>query len=78
MTVGERLDLVVETVVFRGDGLARHAGQVVFVAGSAPGAEPETQCKLPLTFDLPPPRVASYSARRPTTCVSTGGAATVL
>ena len=31
MTVGERLDLVVETVVFRGHGLARHAGQVVFV-----------------------------------------------
>jgi len=37
MTVGERLDLVVETVVFRGHGLARHAGQVVFVAGTAPG-----------------------------------------
>lgn len=37
MTVGDRLDLVVETVVYRGRGLARHAGQVVFVAGVAPG-----------------------------------------
>jgi tRNA/tmRNA/rRNA uracil-C5-methylase (TrmA/RlmC/RlmD family) len=37
MTVGERLDLAVERLVFRGLGLARHAGEVVFVAGVAPG-----------------------------------------
>lgn len=37
MTTGDELDLAIETVVFRGAGLARHAGCVIFVCGVAPG-----------------------------------------
>lgn len=37
MTVGAELDVDIETVVYRGAGLARPVGCVVFVAGVAPG-----------------------------------------
>jgi 23S rRNA (uracil1939-C5)-methyltransferase len=37
MVAGDELELVIESVVYRGAGLARHAGCVVFVAGVAPG-----------------------------------------
>ena len=37
ITPGDLLDLTVETVAYRGSGIARHEGCVVFVAGVAPG-----------------------------------------
>jgi 23S rRNA (uracil1939-C5)-methyltransferase len=37
LRVGERLDITVEQAVYRGQGLARHQGQVVFVPRGLPG-----------------------------------------
>jgi tRNA/tmRNA/rRNA uracil-C5-methylase (TrmA/RlmC/RlmD family) len=46
--VGEKLELIIEDVAFRGPGIARHEGLVVFVNRVAPGERVEvaiTKCK---------------------------------
>ena len=38
-TIGDELDLLIESVAYRGNGVARVQGMVVFVAGVAPGEQ---------------------------------------
>ena len=37
LSLGDPLDLTIDSIAYRGHGVARHEGMVIFVAGVAPG-----------------------------------------
>ncbi len=45
-TAPETLTLDIEDIAFRGEGIARHQGQVVFVAGTIPGERVKAEVVL--------------------------------